>query len=341
MWESRVKQGLDRRSVFHSSAVALSAAAILCAAGPAHAEYSVSARSATRAGNAGYTVCYYNEPGLGGNGCSNLFDYSGGHTGTGSVTPAAGNAATSATVATSQTGQDFAAPFSAASSNVSASLVTASLHFLASDNSTPNDGNGSGSSAEISDVLHFTAQGATASTVSAINLTFTVDGTFMPTGSNNNSGVSTEQGDFYGALVLGGHHANFFFKNDSTNAYKTSGAFDQYPYPFDIGSWTHNAAFTSATFTGTYYFTGLSSDVPVTLNANMDCNDGLICDFANTAKLQLSLPTGVTYTSASGVFLTGTGSIGSVPEPASWAMLVVGFAAVGTMARRRRETVAA
>ncbi len=37
---------------------------------------------------------------------------------------------------------------------------------------------------------------------------------------------------------------------------------------------------------------------------------------------------------------SGVGTPGAVPEPASWAMLIVGFGAVGTIARRRRSGVA-
>jgi len=33
---------------------------------------------------------------------------------------------------------------------------------------------------------------------------------------------------------------------------------------------------------------------------------------------------------------TGTGSIGAVPEPATWLMLLAGFGAIGWVARKRR-----
>lgn len=61
--------------------------------------------------------------------------------------------------------------------------------------------------------------------------------------------------------------------------------------------------------------------------------------FANAAAsatdpITISLPPGVTYTSASGVF---PGSA-SVPEPATWAMLMGGLGMIGAAARRRRAT---
>ena len=56
-------------------------------------------------------------------------------------------------------------------------------------------------------------------------------------------------------------------------------------------------------------------------------------DFGNTMSFNWILPDDVVVESASGVFMTGLGS--AVPEPATWAMMIVGFGLVGTAARRR------
>ena len=48
--------------------------------------------------------------------------------------------------------------------------------------------------------------------------------------------------------------------------------------------------------------------------------------------ITITLPPGVTYTSASGLFLTG----GGVPEPATWLSLTAGLWTLGLMLRRRR-----
>jgi hypothetical protein len=48
--------------------------------------------------------------------------------------------------------------------------------------------------------------------------------------------------------------------------------------------------------------------------------------------ITVTLPTGVTYTSASGRFLTAAG----VPEPAGWACLICGLGLLGAAARGRR-----
>lgn len=61
-------------------------------------------------------------------------------------------------------------------------------------------------------------------------------------------------------------------------------------------------------------------------------------DFGHTATFRFgALPTGVSYTSRSGQFLTQTGA---VPEPAAWAMLVLGFGAIGSLIRPRRAVAA-
>ena len=61
--------------------------------------------------------------------------------------------------------------------------------------------------------------------------------------------------------------------------------------------------------------------------------------FFNTGRFRFPLlPQGVTFISESGVFLTQTTA--SVPEPASWALLIVGFGLTGAVLRRRRVVAA-
>jgi hypothetical protein len=54
--------------------------------------------------------------------------------------------------------------------------------------------------------------------------------------------------------------------------------------------------------------------------------------------ISIDLPPGVTFTSASGVFLT---RVGSVPEPSTWAMVLAGFASFAVLGRRARRRTAA
>lgn len=75
------------------------------------------------------------------------------------------------------------------------------------------------------------------------------------------------------------------------------------------------------------------------------CNMNFRCDFGNTSAIRFGdLPTGLAFGSQSGKFLTALASDGGggsnpgvIPEPASWAMMIMGFGLVGAAARRRRS----
>jgi hypothetical protein len=71
----------------------------------------------------------------------------------------------------------------------------------------------------------------------------------------------------------------------------------------------------------------------------LSCGGPAQCDFAHTGRVSLGLPSNVTFTSASGVFLTDVGGPG-VPEPAAWALMLVGVGGVGLTMRSRRRTIA-
>ena len=72
------------------------------------------------------------------------------------------------------------------------------------------------------------------------------------------------------------------------------------------------------------------------------CWQGAVCDFSHTSSLSLgALPTGVTFNFDAPGFLGGYGSAnGGVPEPATWAMLLLGFGGLGAVLRRRRAEAA-
>lgn len=75
------------------------------------------------------------------------------------------------------------------------------------------------------------------------------------------------------------------------------------------------------------------------LAQDLDCSGAFtVCDFGHTSQFGFpSLPGGLSYSSASGVFQINDGSIPSgVPEPTTWAMMIVGLLGVGGALRRRR-----
>ena len=79
---------------------------------------------------------------------------------------------------------------------------------------------------------------------------------------------------------------------------------------------------------------------PILENFNLVCSAGATCDGSHTAVLSLGLPTGVTFTSESGIFLAPAAS--SAPEPGTWAMLGSACLALGfwrwKAPRQRRAT---
>jgi hypothetical protein len=94
--------------------------------------------------------------------------------------------------------------------------------------------------------------------------------------------------------------------------------------------------------------TGLQNDIDfgtVTLNGvafNLFSPDGGITEFGSLAPIPMQLlntfdVTG--YTGGAGSF-AGTLTFQAVPEPATWAMMLLGFGAIGFAMRRRRDTVA-
>ena len=89
------------------------------------------------------------------------------------------------------------------------------------------------------------------------------------------------------------------------------------------------------TYTGTFSFIGPVASVPIYGQLDVGGQYGY-ANFADTAIFSFDqLSVGVSYTSASGDFLTGTPG---VPEPSTWGMIVLGFAWLGYAGYRKTKT---
>jgi len=180
------------------------------------------------------------------------------------------------------------------------------------------------------DTLHFSVAGATAQTVTTIGVAFHVDGTtnaFTPAGDSTadlNMVLQLGGGFFEGNVFSGpgAGYAPILSEGPPPSGWLTESLSPDSPGDF--------------TFHGTLALTGASQDLGVVEYIYGNCGIGTACDYAHTASLSLSLPGNVTYTSDSGVFLSHPNG---VPEPAAWALMMTGVAAVGALTRRRRAAL--
>jgi hypothetical protein len=214
-----------------------------------------------------------------------------------------------------------------AASYAGASLATGSVH-------ASGQGVGYGvaqSEAIASDTLHFTIAGATGSTVTPITVHWKMDGSW----SYNPNAWS---GEVYGGLILGGTvRADMAGDNTHPLAFVTA-----YGRTGESG-WASSSyasdTFTNIDFTGVYNLVGPSVDLPMYLSLFVNPAGGLYpdgytavgttIDFSNTGAVTLDLPSNVSFTSDSGVFLT--------PEPMTLLLLGLGLGRL-TLAGRRKNT---
>jgi uncharacterized protein (TIGR03437 family) len=157
---------------------------------------------------------------------------------------------------------------------------------------------GSGSAqAAISDTLHFTVSGASATTSTLIPVSFAVHGTIS-------GGIGNA--DLIAQFVFGGANfnqtvtmaANFGFIPTITHQ-SSSGWISASISPNSAGDFT---------FSGLYAITGSTADVSIFEYLSADGGGGANADFSHTGVVSINLPAGVTYTSDSAVFLSQAGA---------------------------------
>lgn len=228
-----------------------------------------------------------------------------------------------------------------------ADLSNASLH--ASVRNNANQGFVAGSArADLHDNVRVQVGGATADTVTRLHFRYAVDGTVV------NDGQTTVYGE------QGSGNLQTVLRMDQTDSGNGGGpdywlaAFGEWSIfrgvvqsnntGVDIrgahvgGSWT-TVGLDEMVFDGWMDVFGESATFNPTLSLSLDCSIGLQCDYGHTARFSfVGLPTSVTYSSASGVFLTaGTTppDPNGVPEPASAALVLAALAGARWTARRR------
>ena len=177
---------------------------------------------------------------------------------------------------------------------------------------------------QLGDGLNFTVAGATASTVTNIGVTFDIHGM-----------RSTTDGDITVRNILNFGDAGLDYSLSQRGLGAPAigkSAFGWVSYSFDESVPDHT------TFRGVYALRGASQRLMFGEGFwTTAYYNGATSDYASTSSFSFVLPSEVTYTSDSGVFLTGLGGVGGgVPEPATWALMLAGFGLVGSALRRRQ-----
>ncbi len=185
---------------------------------------------------------------------------------------------------------------------------------------------GAYSYARFDDLLTFTIAGANAFTQTNIGITWTLDGTL----GGDNASVRNVLGFGNGQAIIRYGIAN-------------GGILDSGVQTLGSGL---SGSFTSpdsshTVFNGVYSLSGASQVIGISefleTSALAFSSTGASADYSHTSNFKFILPSNVTFTSASGTFLSAlTPAAGPVPEPATWATMFAGFAAMGASMRRRK-----
>jgi hypothetical protein len=188
---------------------------------------------------------------------------------------------------------------------------------------------GAGASAQAGFTDFLTVLTGTPSGVNTFNIGFATSGASVSTGSFGHA--STNVGMFAGNFAI-----NYFAQGVLTNLIQVGyglsqvdgGAVTQSGLPLDLitidvpdgGTIEFGATVTIDTFSATRGGTATATD-PVTVF--------------------ITAPAGVTFAISSGnPYPTSAIGVGGVPEPSTWAMMLLGFAGIGFMAYRRKSKLA-
>ncbi|MGH9344441.1 MAG: PEP-CTERM sorting domain-containing protein [Terriglobia bacterium] len=245
---------------------------------------------------------------------------------------------TSATLGIAATNSTIPAGSVFANSNAYANLATGSMGVSGSTNLAGVTGGTSSSEAWMQDLLTFNIPGATSSTVTDIGVQWEIDGSLSSTGAGIGSSAEME-GHLYFTGGAGSPLA------DAGTAWSSDlGVLSNGLGTGTGGNWASSTVVSntpnSIIIDGELPLTGQNPTLPLQLGLTCGVVDTASCDYYNTESIAFTLPAGVTFTSASGAFLTAQPS-GPTPTPEPGSFLLFGAGAallmLGCALRRRRS----
>lgn len=204
--------------------------------------------------------------------------------------------------------------------------------------------------ASFGDQLQFTIAGAQQDEITLIGITLSFHGLVFNQGAGN---YKFEIGNANSPLtypltkfISSNYSEVIFFAGQIPPGFTmgavASGTWHQPPPEFNQflpnGSYVGPA---EVNYSNTFYYplVGASPIINLRMSGIAIAGYNSFADFSNTGSISFVLPETVSYSSASGSFLTAAAlePATAVPEPGTWIMLMLGFGTVGAALRRQRQ----
>jgi hypothetical protein len=181
-----------------------------------------------------------------------------------------------------------------ASALATANLASGTLGVLSDGSQLGATASSAGALATMSDLLTFNVPGATSSTITNIGVSFTVNGAYTLLGNSQAyTGLTA-----YLSLGNGIIWWHFFTEDDPASQLIENSGWTSYQVPSETGN--------SFIFNGVLSVAGANPVANLYAELALQCSSAN-CDYTHAGAITLTLPAGVTYASASGVFLTLSG----------------------------------
>ncbi len=181
------------------------------------------------------------------------------------------------------------------------------------------------------DTLFFTNPGASSTTLTTVDFSMHVTGSLDNSLDDSSSGLGR---GFIGVWVGGGNQewcdTGGFCSFASPNVVNPGNIFQS------LQGDSSKFVAVDDTYTACFSFLGPGAIVPI-LASLFTLGEYGMANFRDTATFSFDLPDGVSFESASGDFLVGNS--GSVPEPSTWAMMLLGFAGLGYAGFKRASKI--